>query len=378
MGGRIHHHRSREYARNIPVASSLPLLLCGLLLIASRGASGGEPFFKGVTVSCQTWGGEWQTPEMASTLDELKSLGANSIAIHPYARIMNDGHVRFRVVDNQRHITVPLDWAQERKMSVMVVPHIAYWGSKFSWRGGYHFERAEEWDNFFTDDESWIVEMARLAQAHQAAVFCVGLEFTHAQKFADRWLKIIAAVRAVYYGKLTYGANWNEYDTVKFWDALDYLGVLAYFPLSKVADPGAAELASAWEKRGAELARFSERNGGKQFVFVEIGYNENAKAAAEPWNFVMGGEHAREIQERCLEAALSLAGKTPYLAGMFLWKWFPDLPRHEEEDFRLQTPAIKALIAKHWKSLPELHLASELFLQLRTRDLDHRRPPGQQ
>ena len=75
--------------------------------------------------------------------------------------------------------------------------------------------------------------MARLAEAHHAAIFCVGLEFTHAQKFADRWLKIIAAVRAVYYGKLTYGANWNEYDTVKFWDALDYLGVLAYFPLTQ-------------------------------------------------------------------------------------------------------------------------------------------------
>ncbi len=60
------------------------------------------------------------------------------------------------------------------------------------------FQRAEEWDNFFTDYETWIVEMARLAEAHHAAVFCVGLEFTHAQKFADRWLKIIAAVRAVY------------------------------------------------------------------------------------------------------------------------------------------------------------------------------------
>ena len=306
-------------------------------------------FLKGVTVSCQTWGGEWQTPEMAQTLDELKSLGANSIAIHPYARIMNDGHVRFRVVDNQRHITVPLDWAYERGMSVMVVPHIAYWGSKFSWRGEINFERAEEWDNFFTDYETWIVEMARLAEAHHAAIFCVGLEFSHAQKFPERWLKIIAAVRAVYYGKLTYGANWNEYDTVKFWDALDYLGVLAYFPLSKAVDPSAADLASAWEKRSAELQRFSERNGGKKFVFVEIGYNENAKAAAEPWSFVTGGEHAREIQERCLEAALKLTGKTPYLAGMFLWKWFPDLPHHEEEDFRLQTPAIKALIAKHWK-----------------------------
>ncbi|HEX8491003.1 MAG TPA: hypothetical protein VF626_08295, partial [Chthoniobacterales bacterium] len=50
-------------------------------------------FYKGMTVSCQTWGIEWQTPEMEKTLDELKSLGVNSIAIHPYAGIQEDGHV---------------------------------------------------------------------------------------------------------------------------------------------------------------------------------------------------------------------------------------------------------------------------------------------
>jgi hypothetical protein len=34
---------------------------------------------------------------------------------------------------------------------------------------------------------------------------------------------------------------------------------------------------------------------------------------------------------------------------MYWWKWFPDLPSHEEENYRIQTPAIKALIARHWK-----------------------------
>ena len=329
---------------------SLFVIPVALLLLVGRPALADPlPFFKGVTVSCQTWGYEWQTPEMARTLDELQSLGANSFAIHPYARIMNDGHIRFRVIDNERHITVPLDWARERGMSVMLVPHIAYWGSKFSWRGEIDFARAEEWENFFTDYETWIVAMARIAQAHQAAVFCVGLEFTHAQQFPERWLKIIAAVRAVYFGKLTYGANWNEYETVKFWDALDYIGVLAYFPLCQEPNPSAARLDAAWEKRSAELERFSKRNGDKQFLFVEIGYNESAKAAAEPWSFANGGEHAGEIQERCLEAALGLTNKHAFLAGMFFWKWFPELPHHEEEDFRLQTPAIKSLIARHWK-----------------------------
>src|SRR4051812_11279078 len=99
-------------------------------------------FYKGVTISCQTWGVEWQTPEMAKTLDELQSLGANSFAIHPYARITNDGHVIYRKHDDDRHITIPLDWAHERNMSVMLIPHIAYWGSRFSWHGEINFASA--------------------------------------------------------------------------------------------------------------------------------------------------------------------------------------------------------------------------------------------
>jgi hypothetical protein len=320
------------------------------LIAAGQLRADTPPFFKGVTVSCQTWGGEWQTPEMAQTLDELRSLGANSFAIHPYARISNDGQVTFRVRDENRHISVPLDWARERDMSALLVPHIAYWGSKFSWRGEIKFDTAEEWDRFFTGYETWIVEMARLAEAHRAAVFCVGLEYTHAQKFEQRWRQIIAAVRAVYSGKITYGANWNDYATVKFWDAVDYLGVLGYFPLADAKNPTAEQIAAGWQKRAEEMRRFSNAHGGKQILFVEVGYNENARAAAEPWSFNTGGENAAAIQQRCLDAALSLGGKHPWLAGMFLWKWFPDLPHHHEEDFRLQTPEIKALIAKHWRA----------------------------
>lgn len=321
----------------------------GLLVAVFSTQAATPPVFKGVTVSCQTWGGEWKTPEMAQTLDEIKSLGANSFAIHPYARIAEDGHVLFRTVDENRHITVPLDWARERGLSVMVIPHIAYWGTKFLWRGEITFETAAEWDNFFNDYETWIVEMARLSQAHGAAIFCVGLEFSYAEKFPERWLKIIAAVRAVYYGKLTYGGNWNEFENVKFWDALDYIGVLAYFPLTKTPNPSREELAAAWEKRAAELEQFSKRNGNKQMIFVELGYNESAKAAAEPWSFKTGGEFAEEIQARCMDVALSLPSKHPFLAGMFLWKWFPEVESNERENFRLQTPTIKAVMAKHWK-----------------------------
>ena len=309
------------------------------------------PFFKGMTVSCQTSGVEWQTPEMEKTLAELHSLGVNSIAIHPYAQIREDGHVQTRYRAGTDFITTPLQWAHALGMSTMLIPHIAYWGTKFSWRGEINFVTPEEWDRFFADYEKWIVEMAKLAEAEHSELFCVGLEFSYAEKFDDRWRAMIAAVRKVYHGKLTYGANWNSYPEVKFWDALDYIGVLAYFPLTKNTDPSVSEIASAWEQRCVELEKFSKENG-KQFIFTEIGYNESARAAAEPWAFKTGGEHAAEIQARCIDIALELPAKHPFLAGMFWWKWFPELPHHEQENYCLQTPAIKALIAKRWKDAP--------------------------
>ena len=149
---------------------SAPALVLAFLVCQSAVAEPDPPtpFVKGVTVSCQTSGWEWATPEMAQTLDELKSLGVNSVAIHPYAQIQNDGHVRFRTDDNFRHIAVPLDWARERGLSVMLIPHIAYWGTKFLWRGEINFQTKEEWDRFFDDYETWIVQMAKIAEAHGA------------------------------------------------------------------------------------------------------------------------------------------------------------------------------------------------------------------
>jgi hypothetical protein len=345
----------REVFLMKPSSLALAFGLCLSLVVSTVpsvtfAASGSQPFYKGVTVSCQTWGIEWQTPEMAKTLDELKSLGVNSIAIHPYAYIREDGHLlpgRGEMAGTN-HVTTPLRWARERGMSVMLVPHIAYWGTKFLWRGEINFATTEEWNTFFEDYEAWIVKMARLAEEGSAQVFCVGLEYSFAQKDEARWRKIIAAVREVYHGKLTYGANWNEYPEVKFWDALDYLGVLAYFPLTKSEDPSSAELTAAWEKRCAELQKFSKDNG-KQFLFTEIGYNENARAAAEPWSFKTGGLHAAEIQARCIDVVLKLPAKHPFIAGMYWWKWYPEIEHHETENYRIQTAPIKALLAKHWK-----------------------------
>ena len=306
---------------------------------------------RGMTVSAQTGGQEWATPAMAQTLDELKTMGVNSIAIHPYARIHEDGHIEFNDSLEQNHITQPLDWAKERGLGVMLIPHLAHWGTRFSWRGEISFATDEEWTRFFIEYQKWMVTMARIAEAHGAGVLCIGLEYTHAQMFEQRWRDIITAVRAVYGGKLTYGGNWDSYQQVGFYDALDYLGVLAYFPLTTKPDPSVRQITAGWERHLTGLRAFSKKLGDKPVLFVEIGYNESARAASDPWNFQKGGPHAVEVQSHCMEAALHLL-ETEHarglLAGMFWWKWFPPVPSQEEENFDMREPAPRKIIASFW------------------------------
>jgi hypothetical protein len=314
--------------------------------------AGSEPpmkFLRGVTVSCQTWGVEWETPQMAATLDELKGLGVNAIAIHPYAQISADGSLRYTPAAKLSYVSTPLEWAKERKMHVMLIPHIAYWGSSFLWRGEIDFDSSEKWTRFFDAYEKWIVMMAGIAEEHGAELFCIGLEYGRAQKFDTRWRRIIKAIRAIYHGKITYGANWDEIEKVPFWDAVDYIGVLAYFPLTTETNPSDASIRSGWKQWMEKMTDLSRRYN-RQIVFTEIGYNESAKCAAQPWAFQTGGENAIEIQSRCINQALNLPQYFPDLAGMFFWKWFPDLPANEVENFDLRTPAIKQLIGSHWKN----------------------------
>ncbi|MEA3187461.1 MAG: hypothetical protein QOD99_1291 [Chthoniobacter sp.] len=323
-------------------------LLPALLWAGCCWSSHAADFIKGITISAQTWGEEWATPQMAAALDEVKALGANAIAIHPYARIQTDGSLQFSSDPEPDYITKPLDWARERGLRVMLVPHIAYWGSPWLWRGEIDFAKIEGWRRFFSDYEKWMTQMARLAQEHGAETLCVGLEYSHAVKFDARWRQIIASARREFHGKIVYGANWDTVGEVPFWDAVDYIGVLAYFPLTKAENPSARQIETGWRPWMEKLGALS-RQYGKPVLFTEIGYNENERAAVEPWDFHhQGNANAATVQARCVEEALQMGGHYPFLAGMFWWKWYPDLPMDHAETFDLRTPVLKKLIAKYW------------------------------
>src|SRR3990172_11171251 len=57
---------------------------------------------------------------------------------------------------------------------------------------------------------------------------CLGCEMSSTEGFEDKWRNLIAKVRDVYSGLITYDVNHGNEDKVKWFDALDFISLSAY------------------------------------------------------------------------------------------------------------------------------------------------------
>jgi hypothetical protein len=327
----------------------LLLALPGVVCAQQEGADDHEQV-RGVTVSCQTWGWEWGSDDMLVALDEIKALGGNWVTIHPYARIRGDGSVRFRPLEGEvTWLTRPIAEAKKRGIKIMIKPHLAYWGSPFSWRGEITFKTEEEWARFWTGYEAWILRVAEVCK--DADAFAVGTELDKTLVHEARWRALIGKVRERCKAPLTYAANWTDYKRVGFWDALDVIGIQGYFPLvNHQRAPTDAELAAGWKRLLTRLDTYAA-TVERKILFTELGYDRSLLAAAKPWErgsrAQRGDPAAEDLQRRCLDVALRAVGESSTVVGCFLWKWFPG--RSRGEDFLASTPVMRRVIRENWK-----------------------------
>jgi len=166
---------------------------------------------------------------------------------------------------------------------------------------------------------------------------------------ADRaaWRALIARVRAVYRGRLSYAAQWDSIiedalDTTTqpfFWDLLDEIGIDAYFPLvgsGAPGDPGLAQLRAGWTSDptgiGAspvQLIRNLHGEYAKNVRFTALGYLARNGTAAFPEKgdaqlAADGGTLALTAQSRAIRAAFEVWAPISFdgwFRGISWWEW---------------------------------------------------------
>lgn len=172
------------------------------------------------------------------------------------------------------------------------------------------------------------------------------------------WRELIGAVRAMYDGPLTYGANFDQFARVAFWDALDVLSVNAYFPLSlygSTRDERRSYMADRWQQIGAELTATADL----PLMMLELGWTRSAGATVRPysydhvevletsgsdeltcvhWNSQPADAGERVDAMRALGDAVE-AGAFPRLRGFTLWKMTTNPEHRAIEPFAVVLPS---------------------------------------
>jgi len=219
-----------------------------------------------------------------------------------------------------KNIERTLDCAKAHRMQVTLFPivHIVD-RAMGDWRGTIKPERWQDWFDAYTQ---WISDLARIAQQHQVSSLVVGSEYVSSEKMRTSWLQVIASVRQNFKGQLIYSANWDHFDPVSFWDAVDLIGVTAYHRLSvDQMQPQVDTLVQAWEPVKRRLRQFQKRLQ-KPLIITEIGYPSLDGANIYPWDETRRVPVDVQEQADCYRAFMRAFAQESFLSGVYFWIWF--------------------------------------------------------
>lgn len=297
---------------------------------------------RGITVgpieSSQQPGRGYGTPYSAELLDELKRLGANTISLTPFGRIWSLSSTEIALdfeaphSANRAAIGEMIRQAHARGIRVILIPHL--WVETGGWRGEIEPGSAAGWKKYHRSYRQFLMSWARAAAEFGADAMAIGVEcVSWSGRFSNVWSSIIADVRSVFSGPLTYSANWDEVDNVIFWDELDWIGVNAFYPLADHNNATYAEYVAGARAAIAGLTA-AARVVGKPAILMEIGYTTRMDAAVEPW---LWPDHMKNVQldeveqARALAALMGAAAESEDVLGFLLWRYYASLDDVSQE-----------------------------------------------
>ena len=270
-------------------------------------AADAQPFFqRGVNFTAER-PDNYSSEGAQKRLAALTEHGVNAVAFVPYGfSRAGEPSVRLggeRSMERDSSIVQLAAVAHRNRMKVMLKPQV--WSGRLG-PSELDYASAEDRKKWFASYREFIGHYAELAQNIHADLFCVGVEFVKLNKHEAEWRSVIAHVRKYYSGPLTYAANFGpEFETTRFWDALDYIGLNNYYPLPA---------SDAVNRVETVQKRFR-----KPVIFPEAGYASLVDAGKKPWDDTRR-QISLEEQKRCYEALLEAFYRKPWFQGMYVWK----------------------------------------------------------
>ena len=236
-------------------------------------------------------------------------------------------------------------------LHIFVTPLLQVSGAQ-PWSGNIEFSTREQDQQWF--ESYWQAIKPYAMTAAQAGVeqFAVGTEYEWLQEHAPNtlWNELIAELRSVFPGTLTYDMNWTSLQMPpRSWmhnPDLKMIGVSAY--LSLIDTPEWVDLKHIFDlwkhtvKRA--LDNFALKLGESIFI-SEIGYRNSADALYRSWEPTSAAPPDPQEQAAACDAALANIIPDQHILGSFFWGW------DDAEAFNLNGLQAASVIHKYYESL---------------------------
>ncbi|MCK4601643.1 MAG: hypothetical protein KAU28_04205 [Phycisphaerae bacterium] len=282
-----------------------------------KSSSAGE--FRGISLQLHN-----SDPEIPyeKYVDEIAETGANTICfvVHAYQENCSSTSIFLdarKTLPNQR-IKNLISHARRKKLKIVLMPLVLLENPrKNEWRGKISPTNWSEWWNDYYD---YILRYAKLSQEADVDVFVVGSELLTTQKHEDRWRFLIRRCRKIYKGKLSYSANWDRYYAVKWWDAVDIIGMTTYHDLAGGDKPTVDRLMKSWAGIKKEILAWQAKIN-RPILFTEVGWPNLTTCARYPWNYCLDEDPDPAAQANCFEAFFRTWAGEKDVAGFLVWEW---------------------------------------------------------
>ncbi len=311
-------------------------------------------FLAGVSLAMSnSLDGGYHAPAFERALDAVEALDAGAVSLMPFAFQRQPASPEISFVhqspsgETDAGLVHAARRCRARGVSVLWKPHI--WVGD-GWTGDVAMAREEDWRRWWASYHRYVLHHAFLARWAEADLFVIGVELSRTLERGAEWRRLIAGVRVLFPGAVTYAGNWDgDLDRAPFWDDLDLLGVDAYFPLAGSPAATRDDLVAGARAVAARLGAAARRHG-KPLLLTEVGFAARRGAWIEP--HVEGGEVSLDDQARAYEALFAGLGRPPWLAGTYVWKVFSG-PRGDGEpspDFRLVGRPAAAVVRGYYST----------------------------
>lgn len=246
--------------------------------------------------------------------------------------------------------------AHSQGFKVFLKPHIwMHKPSEGKWRSDIFPTNEDNWLLWQKNYREFILLYAKIAEENNVELFCVGTELSRLTlEKPEFWKTLIKDVRCIYSGKLTYAANWNnEFEKIMFWGDLDYIGIQAYFPLTKNTYPSVEQISEGWQKHLFSMKRIHEKYHQK-IIFTEMGYKSTADSAIKPWEWIENYSNhsdlvSYETQANCYTAFFNQVWNKEWFEGVHIWQLrsdYTDVNGELNLDFTPQGKLAEGVISK--------------------------------